>query len=51
MRAKRTEKKFDPVKVVLPLKFMSLGCPMVTLKSETLLYMSTPQRHGSREKN
>ena len=26
-----------------PLLFTSLGCPMVTLRSETLLYMSTPQ--------
>ena len=25
-RAKQTIKKFDPIKVVLPLKFMSLGC-------------------------
>ena len=32
------------MKVVLTLKFMSLGCTMVTLRSETLLYMSTPQR-------
>ena len=36
MRAKRAMKK-------LAMKFMSLGCTMVTLKSETLLYMSTPQ--------
>ena len=43
MCAKRTIKKFDQVKVVMPLKFMSLGCTMVTLRSETLLYMSTPQ--------
>ena len=43
-RAKRTTKKFDPVKIVLPLKFKSLGCPMLTLRTETLLYMSTPQR-------
>ena len=41
-RAKRTTKKFDPVKVDLPQKFRSLGCPMVILRSETLLYMSTP---------
>ena len=33
-------KKFDLIKVVLPLKFMSFGCTMVTLGSETLLYMS-----------
>ena len=44
MRAKPTMKKFDPIKVVLPLKFMSLGCTMVTIGSETLWYMSTPQR-------
>ena len=44
MRAKRTIVKFDPEKVVLPLKIMSLGYTMVTLKSERLLYMSTPQR-------
>ena len=29
--------------MILPLKFISLGCSMVTLRSETLLYMSTPQ--------
>ena len=29
--------------VVLPLKFMPLGCTRVTLRSETLLYISTPQ--------
>ena len=40
MRAKRTIKKFDPVKLVLPLKFMFLGC----VRSETLLYISTPQQ-------
>ena len=44
MRAKRTIVKFDPEKVVLPLKIMSLGYIMVTLKSERLSYMSTPQR-------
>ena len=44
MCAKRTIKKFDPVKVVLPLKFMSFGCTMVTIRSKTLLYMSKPQR-------
>ena len=38
-------KKFDLIKLVLPLKFMSLGCTMVTLRAETLLYMSTPQYH------
>ena len=42
--AKQTAKKFDPVEVVLLLKSMSLGCTMVTLRSETLLYMSTPHR-------
>ena len=31
------------VKNFLPLKFMSFGCVTVTLRSETLLYMSTPQ--------
>ena len=41
--AKRTIHKFDPIKVVLPLKFKSLGCTMVTLRSETLLYIRTPQ--------
>ena len=43
MHAKQTMKKFDPIKIVLPLKFMSLGCTMVTLGSETLFFMSTPQ--------
>ena len=42
-RAKQTIKKFDPIKVVV-LRFMSLGCTMVTVGSETLLFMSTPQR-------
>ena len=36
--------KFDLENEVLPLKFRCLGCPMVTLRSETLLYMSTPHR-------
>ena len=40
--AKRTVTKFDLTKAVLPMKLSSPGCPMVTLKSETLLYMSTP---------
>ena len=35
--------KFDQVKSVLPLKFMFLDCTIVTLRSEALLYMSTPQ--------
>ena len=43
MCAKQIKKKFDQAKVVLPLKFMSLGCIMVTLRSETLLFVSTPQ--------
>ena len=43
MRAQRTIKKFDPEKLVLLLKFMSLGCTLVNLRSETLLYMITPQ--------
>ena len=41
MCAKRTEKNFDQVKVVLPIIFMSLGCTMVTLRSEKLLYINT----------
>ena len=41
-RVKRTIKKFDPVRVILSMKFMSLGYTMVTLRSEALLYMSTP---------
>ena len=35
--------KFYQVEVVLLMKFMSLGCIMVKLRSETLLHMSTPQ--------
>ena len=42
MCAKRTIQKFDQTKVVLPIKFMSLDCIIVTLRSETLLYLSTP---------
>ena len=42
MCAKRAIKKFDPTEVVLPTKFISPGCPMVTSKSETLLYKHTP---------
>ena len=41
MRAEKTIKKFDQVKVVLPMKFIPLGCIMVTLRSETLLYINT----------
>ena len=39
-------KKFDLIKLVLPLKFMSLGCTTATLRSETLKYMSTPHSLG-----
>ena len=46
-RAKRTAKKLDSIKVVLLLKSMSFGCTMVTLRSETLLYMSTPHCRAS----
>ena len=34
MRAKQTMKKFDLIKLILPLKFMSLGSTMVTLRCE-----------------
>ena len=34
-------KKFDLVKVVLLMKFMSFGYTIVTLRSETLLYINT----------
>ena len=43
--AKQMETKFDMAKVVLPMKSSSLGCTMATLKSKTLLYMSTPECH------
>ena len=38
--AKQKIKKFDQMKVILPIKFMSLGCTMVTLRSVTLLYIN-----------
>ena len=41
--AKQTETKFDMAKVVLPMKSSSPGCTIVTLKSKTLLHMSTPE--------
>ena len=34
-------KIFDFIKMVLLIKFMSFGCIMVTLRSETLLYINT----------
>jgi len=36
--------KSDQLNAVLPMKFMLLGFSKVTLRSETLLYMSTPQQ-------
>ena len=39
--AKRTKKNFDPITVVLPIIFMTLGYTMVTLRSKTLLYINT----------
>ena len=33
--------KFDLTIVVLPMKFISLGCIMVMIKSEILLYINT----------
>ena len=49
--AKRTETKFDLTKAVLPMKLSSPGCTVVTLKSETLLYMSTPEYGGGSVSN
>ena len=49
--AKRVIKNFDQIKVILPLKFRSLGCAMVTLRSETLSYMSTPQGKRPKDKS
>ena len=43
MRAKRTIKKFDLVKLILPLKFMSLGSTMVILR-DTFVYEYTPTK-------
>ena len=40
-------KKSDLVIVVLLIKFISLGCIMVTFRSETLLYKNTIQREVS----
>ena len=40
--AKRTVTKFDLTKAVLPMKLSPPGWPMVTIKSRTLLYLSTP---------
>jgi len=39
--AKPTITKFHQMKVVLLIKFMSLGCIIVTLRSKTLLYIKT----------
>ena len=41
-----TIKKFDPTKVVLPMKFMFLGCIIVIWKSDTLLHINTLQWRG-----
>ena len=38
---------FDQIKVVLAMIFMSLGCTMVTLRSEKLLYINTSYPHGT----
>ena len=35
---------FDQIKVVLPMIFMTLGYTLVTLRSETLLYINTSYR-------
>ena len=43
MCAKRTKKNFGQIKEVWPMKFMCLGYTMVTLRSETLLYINTSQ--------
>ena len=43
--AKRTAKIFDPVKAVLSMKLLSPGCTLVTLRSETKWYISTPDPH------
>ena len=47
MCARRVIKKFDQIKVVLPMKFMSLGYTIVTISSEILLYIITPHCEGN----
>ena len=42
--AKRTAKIFDPVEAVLSMKLLSPGCSLVTSRSETKWYISTPER-------
>ena len=37
--AKRRMVKFDPIKAVLPTKFVSLGCAMVKVGTIKLLYL------------
>ena len=41
------QKKFDLIKIILTMKFMFFSYAMVTLKSETLLCINTPKRHGA----
>ena len=45
-RAKRTAKIFDPVEAVFSMKLLSPGCTLVTLRSVTKWYMSTPEQTG-----
>ena len=47
MSAKRMMITFDQIKAVLSMKFVCLGCTMVTLRSEKLLYMNTTEPNGS----
>ena len=37
----------DPVEIFLPVNFMFLGCSMVTVRSEILLYINKPHRLGA----
>ena len=46
MRAKRQMMKFDLTQAVLPLESVFLGCTVVTLRSETLLYINTSYYQG-----
>ena len=41
--AKRTAIIFDPVEAVLSMKWLSPGCTLVTLRSNTKWHMSSPE--------
>ena len=47
---KTKETNFDPAKAIKKLKIISLSCSLLTKRSETVQYMSTPEQYNYKQR-